>query len=69
MNDLQPTFGTPVTPWFRWFAWRPTWTVDRGWRWLRPIWRRRVAKHSYLDGGGDFWFQDVVRRPESGPSA
>ena len=25
---------------FRWFAWRPVWTYDRGWVWLRPVWRR-----------------------------
>lgn len=26
--------------WFRWFAWRPVWTRDRGWQWLRMVWRR-----------------------------
>lgn len=55
-----PSFGEPITPWFRWFAWRPVHTVDRGWRWLRPVWKRRVQKHSYLDGGVDFWFQFAV---------
>lgn len=30
-------------PWWRWFAWRPVWTLDRGWQWLRPVWRRHVA--------------------------
>lgn len=24
---------------FRWFAWRPVWTRDRGWVWLRFVWR------------------------------
>ncbi|MCE0510876.1 hypothetical protein LVJ59_17655 [Microbacterium sp. KKR3/1] len=28
--------------WFRWFAWHPVWTYDRGWRWLRFVWRRHV---------------------------
>lgn len=28
--------------WFRWFAWRPTWTRDRGFVWLRFVWRRHV---------------------------
>jgi hypothetical protein len=27
---------------FRWFAWRPVWTVDRGWTWLRYVWRKHV---------------------------
>jgi len=29
-------------PIHRWFAWRPVDTEDRGWRWLRLVWRRRV---------------------------
>jgi hypothetical protein len=28
-------------PWFRWFAWRPVVTEDRGVRWLRFVYRRR----------------------------
>lgn len=28
-------------PEFRWFAWHPTFTRDRGWRWLRLVRRRR----------------------------
>lgn len=60
-NDhYSPAFGEPVTDWHRWFAWRPVETVDRGWRWLRPLWRRRVQKHSYLPGPIDFWFQHAV---------
>lgn len=27
---------------FRWFAWRPVWTLDRGWVWMRRVWRRHV---------------------------
>ena len=59
-GPYQPTFGFPVSDWFRYFAWRPVHTVDRGWRWLRPVWRRRIAKHDYLQGGADFWWQDAV---------
>lgn len=29
-------------PEFRWFAWYPVNTQDRGWRWLRMVWTRRV---------------------------
>jgi len=61
-GDLFPRFGEPVTDWFRWFAWRPVETADRGWRWLRPVWRRRIQKHDYLFGGADFWFQHAITR-------
>jgi hypothetical protein len=63
-DPYAPRFGTAFTPWHRWFAWRPTETVDRGWVWLRVVWRRRIHKHTYLDGGGDFWFQTAVDTQE-----
>lgn len=44
MNDFD------CGPEFRWFAWRPVNTVDRGWRWLRFVWRRRC----YTDRGSCF---------------
>lgn len=42
-------------PEHRWFAWRPVFTHDRGWRWLRFVWRRRY----FLDVHGQramAWF-------------
>ncbi len=30
---LSRAFETP------WFAWRPVWTVDAGWTWLRQVYR------------------------------
>lgn len=59
-DDYRPLFGAPVAPWHTWFAWRPVNTVDRGWRWLRLVHRRRVQKHLYLPGPGDFWWQFAV---------
>ena len=59
-DPLQPQFGNPVTDWYRWFAWHPVDTVDRGWRWLVVVNRRRITKYSYLIGGRDFWFQHAV---------
>lgn len=56
-DRYRPAFGVPVSAWWRWFAWRPVESVDRGWVWLRPVWRRRVHKHNYLHRGADFWFQ------------
>lgn len=61
MSDpYAPRFGSPVAPWHRWFAWRPVDTVDRGYRWLTLIHRRRIHKHGFLNGGADFWFQYAV---------
>lgn len=34
---------TTYGPTHRWFAWRPVNTKDRGWRWLRFVWRYRVV--------------------------
>jgi len=58
----RPMFGVPVSEWYRWFAWRPVQTLDRGWRWLRPVWRRRVMLKPSLPGSG-MWFQSVVGDP------
>lgn len=35
-------------PKFRWFAWHPVDTEDRGWRWLRMVWRQAVIRD--IDG-------------------
>ena len=44
-------------PTFRWFAWHPVWTVDRGWRWLRNVNRRRC--HLDITGSPSFWVDSV----------
>jgi hypothetical protein len=63
MKDrYRPMYGDPVSFWFEWFAWRPVWTHDRGWVWLRVVLRRKIAKHAHLDGGRDFWPQYVVKK-------
>ena len=36
------------TPWHQWFAWRPAFTDDRGWVWLRRVWRRHVPPRDCL---------------------
>lgn len=63
----EPMFGMPVGPWFRWFAWHPTKTVDRGWRWLRPVWRRRYQTKPHLDGPTMWWFTAAVADPTTSP--
>lgn len=57
----EPSFGFPVSDWYRWFAWHPVETVDRGWRWMTVVNRRRIHKKQHLDGGPDFWFQHAVK--------
>lgn len=53
----EPAFGFPVGPWHAWFAWRPIWTRDTGWRWLRKINRRRYQLHDYLPGPVSEWWE------------
>ena len=60
----ESRFGEPVGPWFRWFAWHPVNTIDRGWRWLVFTSRRRCQSHDYLDGPTVTWFQTVIDRGE-----
>ena len=60
-DPYKPVFGTPITGWYRWFAWRPVNTLDRGWRWLVPIYKRRCQVKLHLSNGGMKWFQHVVR--------
>jgi len=59
----EPLLGNPVGPWHRWFAWRPVQTVDRGWRWLVPVWRRRYQSKFSLPGPIDTWFGFQVEEP------
>lgn len=45
-------------PPFRWFAWHPVDTADRGWRWLRPVWRQRVWFREMGSDPMDFRYYD-----------
>ncbi|AYD87289.1 hypothetical protein SEA_TENNO_86 [Arthrobacter phage Tenno] len=57
---FEPRFGSPVSNWYRTWAWKPVHTVDRGYIWLRPYWRRNIQRHAFLDGGPQFWWQNTV---------
>lgn len=59
-DPYRPMFADPIGPWFRWFAWRPVCTIDRGWRWLRPVWRRATQTKMSLPGPTITAFQNVV---------
>lgn len=66
-DPYEPAFGFPTGPWFRGFAWWPVWTLDRGWRWLRPVWFRQCQSRNYLSGPTVWWFQATVTDPRSTP--
>lgn len=57
MSEAKPTFGDPIGPWHRWFAWFPIKTYDRRRVFLHYVERRCIQRHAYLSGGPDFWFQ------------
>lgn len=54
-DRLHPMFGFPISPWDQRYAWLPTPTVDRGWIWFKPFWRRRCQLRNYLPGVGEWW--------------
>jgi hypothetical protein len=61
-EHLSPMFGRAISDWDRVFTVKPVHTLDAGWVFCRYVWRRRIAKHSYLPHGGDeFWFQYLVK--------
>jgi hypothetical protein len=61
MTDFVPAIGFPLGPYHEWFAWRPVQTYDRGYVWMRYVWRRRIQKHDYLDGPDMRWWQYKFR--------
>lgn len=60
-DDLTPDRerrSTMTNRWFRWFAWHPVWTTDRGWRWLCVAWRRHTPPPPVQ--GADWYFEHRV---------
>jgi hypothetical protein len=49
MSKITLQFSSPIAKEYRWFAWYPVKTVDRGIRWLVPVYRRKYQLHSWLD--------------------
>lgn len=64
MNDLKPRFAEPVSNWYRYFAWKPVATWDRGYRWLTVVWKRKCQPHDYLQGSQSWFFQYRATKPE-----
>ncbi len=62
MSDTE-IFAEPVGPWFRWYAWRPVLTTDRGRVWGTWVWRRRYQFPIDLDTPAVRWFEQQVEPP------
>lgn len=48
MSKIKLTFAEPIAAEYRWFAWYPVRTADRGLRWFQFVCKRKYALHSYL---------------------
>jgi len=53
----KPAFCDPVSPWHYWFAWRPVFTWDGRFVWLRTVLRRKMQKKLHLNGPDQQWFE------------
>ncbi len=51
-------------PLFQWFAWHPVWTRDRGWSWLRRVWRAREYLTLSSPSGAPTGWVNYCEKPE-----
>lgn len=49
MSKITLSFSNPIAKEYRWFAWRPVSTADRGWRWMTFVYKRKYILKPYLD--------------------
>lgn len=68
-DDMKPRFAEPIADWYRYFAWKPIETLDRGRRWLWVVYKRKCQPHSYLSGPQTPFFQYRATKPEAGDDA
>jgi len=61
-NKIKLTFADPIAPEYRWFAWYPVYTADRGMRWFSFVFKRKYGLHSYLSiPMGNFFMYSVEK--------
>lgn len=49
VGKITLQFSNPIAKEYRWFAWYPIKTADRGYRWLSVVYRRKYMLKSFLD--------------------
>jgi len=64
-DDMKPLFAEPIADWYKYFAWKPVSTLDRGWRWFGIVWKRKCQPHSFLLGPMTSFFQYRSTKPET----
>ena len=66
--DKQITPDESAPDAFPWFAWRPVWTRERGWVWLRFVLRRHVPPLLGTPGAVWTWEHTIPKmRPAPPP--
>ena len=48
MSKIKLTFADPIADEYKWFAWYPVKTADKGYRFMTFVWKRKYGLHSYL---------------------
>lgn len=62
MSKISLVFADPVADEYRWFAWYPVSTTDRGLRWMQFVYKRKYCPHDYLPGAlGTFFMYSVEK--------
>lgn len=56
MSNTRLRFAHSIGDEYRWFAWYPVNTLDRGWKWMTPVWKRRYEKDINLPGKSEKFF-------------
>lgn len=55
------SFGTPIGPVFKWFAWYPVRTWWGKWVWMETVMVSRIIKEAHLDGADwVFWSYERI---------
>lgn len=58
MSKIKLTYSDPIADEYRWFAWYPVSTADKGIRWLQFVYKRkyRLRQEVYPDADAFFMY-------------